>query len=108
MTSGGLAQSNKSGDAPKFIAAQSSDQWVFSKFKGSDVIGPNNEVIGGVNDMLFDKSGKLAYHGTIDDNRNDPAAVKNHYLKDALDAVLSGRPAPVAETKGLGCGIKFR
>lgn len=59
MISGGLAQSNKSGDAPKFIAAQSSDQWVFSKFKGSDVIGPNNEVIGGVNDMLFDKSGKI-------------------------------------------------
>jgi len=60
MISGGLAQqSNKGGDARKFIAAQSSDQWVFSKFKGSDVIGPNNEVIGGVNDMLFDKSGKI-------------------------------------------------
>jgi hypothetical protein len=59
MISGSLAQSDKSGDAPKFIAAQSSDQWVFSKFKGSDVIGPNNEVIGGVNDMLFDKSGKI-------------------------------------------------
>jgi len=60
MISGGLAQqSNKSGDAPKFIVAQTSDQWVFSKFKGSDVIGPNNEVIGGVNDMLFDKSGKI-------------------------------------------------
>ena len=59
MISGGLAQSNNSGDAPKFIAAQTSDQWVFSKFKGSDVIGPNNEVIGGVNDMLFDKSGKI-------------------------------------------------
>ena len=60
MISGGLAQqSNKGGDAPEFIAAQNSDQWVFSKFKGSDVIGPNNEVIGGVNDMLFDKSGKI-------------------------------------------------
>ena len=60
MISGGLAQqSNKGGDAPKFISAQNSDQWVFSKFKGSDVIGPNNEVIGGVNDMLFDKSGKI-------------------------------------------------
>lgn len=58
--------------------------------------------------FLFDKTGKLAYHGAIDDNRNDPAAVKNHYLKDALDAVLAGHPAPVAETKGLGCGIKFR
>ncbi len=58
--------------------------------------------------FLFDKAGKLAYHGTVDDNHRDAAAAKNHYLKDALDAVLEGRPAPVAETKGIGCGIKFR
>jgi peroxiredoxin len=58
--------------------------------------------------FLFDRSGKLAYHGTIDDNHRDAAAAKNHYLKDALEAVLGGRPAPVAETKGIGCGIKFR
>jgi peroxiredoxin len=58
--------------------------------------------------FLFDKAGKLAYHGAVDDNRGDPAAVKSHYLKDALDAALAGRPSPVAETKGIGCGIKFR
>jgi hypothetical protein len=43
----------------KFIAAQTTDQWVFSKFKGSDVLGPNNEHIGSVSDLLFDKSGKI-------------------------------------------------
>ena len=58
--------------------------------------------------FLFDKGGKLAYHGAIDDNHRDAAAVKTHYLKDALDAVLQGRPAPLAETKGIGCGIMFR
>ncbi len=58
--------------------------------------------------FLFDKTGKLAYHGAIDDNHRDPAAVKTHYLKDALDAVLEGHPAPRAETKGIGCGIMFR
>jgi hypothetical protein len=58
--------------------------------------------------FLFDRNGKLAYHGAIDDNHRDPTAVKAHYLRDALDAVLAGRPAPVAETKGIGCGIKFR
>jgi len=58
--------------------------------------------------FLFDRNGKLAYHGAIDDNHRDAAAAKNHYLKDALDAVLEGRPAPVAETKAIGCGIKFR
>ena len=46
-------------DAPKFVPSQSADQWVFSKFKGTDVIGPSNENIGGVTDLLFDKSGKV-------------------------------------------------
>src|SRR6185436_2601497 len=35
--------------------------------------------------FLFDKSGKLAYHGAVDDNRNEPDKVKARYLKDALD-----------------------
>jgi PRC-barrel domain len=47
------------GDTPKFVASQSADQLVFSKFKGADVIGLNDESIGGVNDLLFDKSGKI-------------------------------------------------
>ena len=46
-------------DAPKFVPSQSTDQWVFSKFKGTDVIGPSNENIGSVNDLMFDKSGKI-------------------------------------------------
>jgi hypothetical protein len=58
--------------------------------------------------FLFDRGGKLAYHGTIDDNHRDPDQVKSHYLKDALEAVASGKPPAVAETKGIGCGIKFR
>jgi thiol-disulfide isomerase/thioredoxin len=58
--------------------------------------------------FLFDKSGKLAYHGTIDDNRQEPDKVKARYLKDALDAVVAGKAPAVPETKGLGCSIKFR
>ena len=62
VISGALAQSTSGGGAghsPTFIAMQSSDQWVFSKFKGSDVVGPNDEAIGGVTDLLFDKNGKI-------------------------------------------------
>jgi thiol-disulfide isomerase/thioredoxin len=58
--------------------------------------------------FLFDKAGKLAYHGTIDDNRQDAGKVKAHYLKDALDAVVAGKAPAVPETKGLGCSIKYR
>jgi peroxiredoxin len=58
--------------------------------------------------FLFDKDGKLVYHGTIDDNGQEPDKVENAYLKNALEAVLAGRDVPVKETKSIGCGIKFR
>ena len=62
MVSGAMAQADKPADSGKFIASQSTDQWVFSKFKGTDVVGTNNEKIGDVGDVLFDKDGKvLAY-----------------------------------------------
>lgn len=57
--------------------------------------------------FLFDKDGKLVYHGTIDDNHEEPGSVTKRYLKDALEAVSSGKAPPVAETKSMGCGIKF-
>ena len=72
MVSGALAQADMSKppaakndaitaiphDTAKFIAAQGTDHWVFSKFKGTDVLGPDNAHIGNVSDMLFDKNGK--------------------------------------------------
>jgi hypothetical protein len=58
--------------------------------------------------FLFDAKGKLVYHGTIDDNADDAAAVKDAYLADAVNAVATGKTVAVSETKALGCGIKFR
>lgn len=57
---------------------------------------------------LFDKSGKLVYHGTIDDNAREPGKVQSRWLRDALEAVVAGKPVSMAETKALGCSIKFR
>ena len=58
--------------------------------------------------FLFDANGKLVYHGTIDDNANDAGAVKEAWLKDAVNAVAAGKGVSVAETKAFGCSIKFR
>ena len=58
--------------------------------------------------FLFDKTGKLAYHGTVDDNHLDASKVQKRYLIDALDAVVAGKAPALPETKSLGCGIKFR
>lgn len=57
--------------------------------------------------FLFDKTGRLVYHGALDDNK-DAASVTQPYLKNALDAVLAGQEPPVKETKAVGCTIKFR
>ncbi|MBN8919693.1 MAG: PRC-barrel domain-containing protein [Rhizobiales bacterium] len=45
--------------SPQFIASQSSDQMVTSKFKGTDVLGPDNAHIGDVSDMVFTKDGRI-------------------------------------------------
>jgi len=58
--------------------------------------------------FLFDASGKLVYHGAIDDNAREPKQVKERYLEDALQAMSSGRKIQLAETKAFGCTIKFR
>ena len=58
--------------------------------------------------FVLDPSGKLVYHGAVDDNAQDPAKVEKTYLKDALDALAAGRDVAVKETKSIGCTIKFR
>lgn len=58
--------------------------------------------------FLFDAKGKLVYHGAIDDNASDAKAVDVPYLKNALNAVVAGEAIPQAQTKALGCSIKFR
>jgi peroxiredoxin len=57
--------------------------------------------------FVFDKGGALVYHGTIDDNHEDVTKVSKTYLKDALEAVSTGKKVALPETKSMGCGIKF-
>lgn len=54
---------------------------------------------------LLDASGKLVYHGAIDNSRSGDSITSN-YLRDAIDAVLAGKPVPKAEAKAFGCSIK--
>jgi peroxiredoxin len=58
--------------------------------------------------FVFDAGRRLVYHGAPDDNYEEPAQVTAAYLRDALDAVLAGRPVPVAETAPRGCTIKWK
>jgi peroxiredoxin len=57
--------------------------------------------------FLFDRGRKLAYHGAIDDSREEDG-VSQQYLRDALDAVLSSQEPAVSETPAVGCTVKWR
>jgi hypothetical protein len=57
-----MSPSAATGGKAQFVTQQTADQMLASKFKGTNVIGPNDEKVGDVSDMLFDKEGKvLAY-----------------------------------------------
>jgi peroxiredoxin len=58
--------------------------------------------------FVFDAERRLVYHGKIDDNYEDEAQVKNHYLRRAIDAALEGRLPEVLETLPQGCTIKWK
>jgi len=58
--------------------------------------------------FLFDADRILRYSGKLDDNWKEPAAVKERYLCDAVEAVLAKRPVAVPETMSIGCTIKWK
>jgi hypothetical protein len=61
--------------------------------------------------VLTDEHGQVRYRGRID-NRYESfgkprRVVTEHNLRDAVEAVLSGKPVPRADTPAIGCHIVF-
>ncbi len=56
--------------------------------------------------FVLDKGRKIAYMGAVDDSQNSKR-VEDHYLRDALDALLAGKKPPQPVTDQFGCGIKY-
>ncbi|HEY0349306.1 MAG TPA: thioredoxin family protein [Pyrinomonadaceae bacterium] len=54
---------------------------------------------------VIDASGKLVYHGRIDNSQKIEAITSND-LRDALDAVLAGKPIQKTTSVAFGCSIK--
>jgi peroxiredoxin len=57
--------------------------------------------------FLFDSGHRLAYHGAPDSDHADDAGAEP-WLRQALDAVLTGEAPRVAETPPVGCTVKYR
>lgn len=58
--------------------------------------------------FLFDQKGKLFYHGRLDDATRDNPRVKQHDLRNAIDALLANKEAPKEQIPCMGCSIKWR
>ncbi len=60
--------------------------------------------------ILTKKGGdlKVEYIGAIDDNSDDPAAVKTKYVENALTEIMAGKPVTTGTTKAIGCSIKWK
>jgi len=56
--------------------------------------------------FIFDQERKLRYQGRIDDNQREEL-VKTQDARNAIDALLTGKPVPVAETTAFGCTTKW-
>ncbi len=56
--------------------------------------------------FLFNKEGKLVYHGAIDNNANSSEEVTRKHLAIAIDEMIAGKDVSVKETRSVGCGIK--
>jgi peroxiredoxin len=55
--------------------------------------------------FLFDADRKLRYVGRIDDS--DVKTVTSHDAKNAIDALLAGKPVSVEKTRTFGCSTKW-
>lgn len=56
--------------------------------------------------FLFNKDGKLVYHGAIDDNPANAGAVSRKHLKEAMDEMVAGKEISVKESRSMGCAIQ--
>ncbi|MBC8045575.1 MAG: thioredoxin family protein [Fimbriimonadaceae bacterium] len=51
---------------------------------------------------------KVSYIGAIDDNTDDPSAVTNKYLENAITSLQKGEAPSPNFTKAIGCTIKWK
>lgn len=92
-------------DAMKSYAKQQGYQWnyvVDEKSAIADAFGATRTP----ETFLFNKDGKLVYHGAIDDNPSEANAVNRKHLKEAIDESLKGQNVTVQTSRSVGCSIK--
>jgi len=57
--------------------------------------------------FIFDQARKLRYVGRVDENERHPDQAKSPDTRNAIQALLDGKPVPVEETRTFGCSVKW-
>jgi peroxiredoxin len=92
-------------EAMKSYAKDQGFKWYYvvdEKSQLADAFGANRTP----ETFLFDKDGKLVYHGAIDDNPSDASSVNRHHLKEAINEMSGGKDISVKTSRSVGCTIK--
>ncbi len=101
----GTRSDDDSYEAMKEYAKGQGYKWTYAVDKNNelaDAFGANRTP----ECFLFDKNGKLVYHGAIDDSPNNAANVSRKHLKEAIDEASNGKDVSVKQSKSVGCSIK--
>ncbi len=95
-------QKKAKNDNFSFPYLQDKNQTVVKQFKAENT--PQAFVV------WKNQNGKLTirYKGAIDDNAGEPEKAEHHYLKDAIDDLLSGKNVTVPISESFGCRIFYR
>ena len=56
--------------------------------------------------FIFDSERKLRYEGRVDNNMREPLVTRQD-AREAIDALLAGKPVAVAKTPSVGCSTKW-
>jgi thioredoxin-related protein len=92
-------------EAMKKYASRQDYKWYYAVDKNSelaDAFGASRTP----ENFLFNKDGKLIYHGAIDDNPSDGNGVTRKHLHEAVSEMLNGKDVSVKTSRSVGCGIK--
>lgn len=92
-------------EAMKEYAKNQEFKWYYTVDKNSelaDAFGANRTP----ENFLFNKEGKLVYHGAIDDNPGETDKVNRKHLREAISELLNGKDVTVKTSRSVGCSIK--
>jgi peroxiredoxin len=111
-----IVNSVNPGNPSHRTAEQAQKEWTSEKIAATAWLDDSSGAIGHLYGMkttphtfVVDKNGVLVYDGAIDnkpDPRHDPKTARN-YVREAVDALIAGKPVEVSQTKPYGCSVKY-